>query len=670
MFKVELIINGTTLNTTPEANIAKRMRGDFSGKTTLVNWEDITISKKRSEFGFVDNIITNSFQFSGEAAEMIRNEYYSKGLALASGQVAISRLIDKHPDKRKLLTFEEIERLELDYSTYEDDTNIVTIGSQNNSLAAIIKAKKSQVYDIEVDGIKSALPLDYDRIEIMFSEKWFMGVELPETTGVYEFRLYSTLGSFAYFPLIKEDNPPKTGTITPGNNKSDENLITINQDCSLHFNFEFTIEILYSWVALGANISIVRERAGESPFEIYTQPITVLSFPDWGVEPITTFKCDKTADFKAGDTISMRVSLSGITTDMMYIDAKVYDVESLSVSYLYRDPRHYNIDIVRPKALLSELLKQMTGGDVVCEMPTGAFTDYTYLAAAESVRGIPKAKIHTSFNKFNDWMNCNGFVFMVQKQPDGSEMLAFVSRNNLYDNSGTTEINEVRDLEISINTNAIYSGIEIGYEKKEYDEVNGRFEFNVQHSYSTGVTVSDNIKKMISPYRADCFGVEFLVREREETKDDKSDNDLFVISALSEIYGKIIPDRIFYPISETAGRPKYLFNGRYSPSNLLERNLSYLGANAVEMVFTSTEGSENTTINNRSEHRDMAIVDRLFRAEILKCTSYAHSYKELPLYQLIQFKHKGKTYKGFIYDVTEELVPGLVELELICYGIE
>ena len=174
---------------------------------------------------------------------------------------------------------------------------------------------------------------------------------------------------------------------------------------------------------------------------------------------------------------------------------------------------------------------------------------------------------------------------------------------------------------------------------------------------------------MISPYRADCFGIEFLVREREDTKDNKSDNDLFVISAF-EIGNRIAIDRIRYPILETTGRPKYLFNGRYSPSNMLARNLSYLGANAVEMAFTSTEGSENTTINGLSEHRNQTIADRLFRAEILKCTSYAHSYKELPLYQLIQFEHKGKTYKGFIYDVTEELVPGLVELELICYEIE
>ena len=88
------------------------------------------------------------------------------------------------------------------------------------------------------------------------------------------------------------------------------------------------------------------------------------------------------------------------------------------------------------------------------------------------------------------------------------------------------------------------------------------------------------------------------------------------------------------------------------------------------MSFTSTEGSENTTINGQLEHRDMDITKRLFRAEILRCTSYAYSYKELPLYQLIQFSHKGKTYKGFIYDVTESLVPREVELELICYEIE
>jgi len=675
MFKVELIIGDVTLNTTPEADVAARMLGTSSGNTTLVNWEDVKICKKRSEFGEVERIVTDSFQFCGEAAKMIRAEYYGKGLANAAGQVVISRLIDKSPDIGKLLTFEKVEQLDLDFSTFRDDTVTVEIGTHNNSLAAIIKAKKSQVYDIPVEGIKESRPLDYDRIEISFIDRWFMGGELPAERGVYRFvaawhpSMTVMVDKWLIPMLVNETGGTRPPVITVSDISSSidegKRLIVANEKCSLFCNFEFDFKIEEESGYMYSNTLFFIKNKGKENENILLEINT-------GIGENYTIKYNEVVDLLNGDDLGWYFFKGyNIQTPSISI-ATITNVESLSVSYLYREPRHYDIDLVRPKALLSELLKQMTGRDIVCEMPAGSFTNYTYFSAAESVRGIPKAKIHTSFNKFNDWMNCNGYAFMIKKRGDGSEYLTFVSRDNLYDDSEVTEINEVRDLEISINQNAIYSGIEIGYEKKEYDEVNGRFEFNVQHSYSTGLTVYDNVKTLISPYRADCFGIEFLVRKREGTKDSDSDNDLFVISAYSTGGDRFFIDRSFYPIFKTDGdgRPDYLFNGRYSPSNMLQRSLSYLGANAVEMLYTSTEGSENTIINNKSEHRDMVITNRLFRSEILKCTSYAHSYKELPLYQLIQFNHKGLTYKGFIYDVTEQLVPGVVELELICYSIE
>jgi predicted S18 family serine protease len=44
------------------------------------------------------------------------------------------------------------------------------------------------------------------------------------------------------------------------------------------------------------------------------------------------------------------------------------------------------------------------------------------------------------------------------------------------------------DLKISVDKDYLFSGLKIGYEKKEYENTNGLFEFNGQHDYATDYT--------------------------------------------------------------------------------------------------------------------------------------------------------------------------------------
>ena len=57
-------------------------------------------------------------------------------------------------------------------------------------------------------------------------------------------------------------------------------------------------------------------------------------------------------------------------------------------------------------------------------------------------------------------------------------------------------------LDLSINESLIYSGVDVGYDKKDYDEINGRDEFHFTNSFSTGLSINDNVLKLISPIGA------------------------------------------------------------------------------------------------------------------------------------------------------------------------
>lgn len=59
--------------------------------------------------------------------------------------------------------------------------------------------------------------------------------------------------------------------------------------------------------------------------------------------------------------------------------------------------------------------------------------------------------------------------------------------------------------------------------------MNGRDEFRFTTEYTTGIDITDNVLELISPYRADVYGIEFLSQKRgQDTTDSESDNDVFL----------------------------------------------------------------------------------------------------------------------------------------------
>ena len=63
-----------------------------------------------------------------------------------------------------------------------------------------------------------------------------------------------------------------------------------------------------------------------------------------------------------------------------------------------------------------------------------------------------------------------------------------------------------------------------------YNSINGRGEFNFTNKYTTGCTVSDKSLKLISKYRCDSYGIEFMAQKRgAESTDNESDTDVFFV---------------------------------------------------------------------------------------------------------------------------------------------
>lgn len=317
----------------------------------------------------------------------------------------------------------------------------------------------------------------------------------------------------------------------------------------------------------------------------------------------------------------------------------------LNISFSERG-KSVKIDCISPKVLLNRLLRSITDkNNVTGEIVTGVDErlDMAMIVPAESIRGLPNAKIYTSYTKFANWMSAEfGFVPVI-----GDEKVTFVHRDTLFQDTEIKDLQDsTSDLEYNVNAGLVYSGVKVGYDKQDYDSVNGRDEFRFTNEYTTGITLTDNVLELVSPYRADAYGMEFLAEKRgEDTTDSDSDNDIFFVGASldGEKY-KLVRDG--YIISGVIS-PSTMFNAMYSQRFMIEANARYIGAFANALEFTSSDGNSDVTINGVSERSSIVLGNKLFTVGEL---SVKTGDLEIPsdLKGYIRVERNGHIYKGYV----------------------
>nr|UWI33815.1 MAG: hypothetical protein [Bacteriophage sp.] len=610
----------------------------------LKNWEDVEISAKRKDIGGVVRSFSNKFEFVKGAYDLLEAEYLSN-YTKASAILVIGVLNDSWGYNEKF-------RCKLDFSTYQSDGYTISINAIDDSVASIINANKSQVYDIPVSELKEDT-LYYDRMNLNNRVEFGVNPNDPknEQTDPDIYPIEYT-GNYL-FPLIYMDTnfPVKNKIEVFDNDGYVENsndvtpLIKAISDIKIVFRLDFKIR---------------QVEVGVDQQAIYPELLLWL-FDKNGVRQTSTkigyFDGDNDIHIDYQYTVLMRpgdyISLFIDSKTLQTLHAKVFDVKEISVSYIGRN-KPVNIDVFSPKKLLSSLLSRMgvsLSGDIVSgSMPI------PWMMAAESVRGIKDAKVHTSFSKFCDFAKALlGYDYEIL---DNS--VCFRHMNDFFVNE-TKELDHVSNMELSVDESLIYSGVEIGFDKQDYDEINGRDEFHFKSSFSTGLDIKDNILSLISPYRADCYGLEFLANERdEESKDTDSDNDIFIVHARKD------GDRLVLVREENGGAiyavtgvlfPDTIFNASYSPRNMLLVNKERLGICTDYLSFTASDGNSSISIGGVSETLPISLPVNDRRIRIDKVSLETPGLSPFPgnYRGKLSFSYAGRSYEGWVSEITEKI---------------
>lgn len=227
----------------------------------------------------------------------------------------------------------------------------------------------------------------------------------------------------------------------------------------------------------------------------------------------------------------------------------------------------------------------------------------------------------------------------------------FVHRSELLNpNASVRVFDYCRELKYGVDTSVIYSTVTAGYDKKDYESVNGRDEFNFNNTYTTGCSVSDKTLSLLSKYRADSYGIEFAIQKRsEDTTDTTSDKDVFFALCTKESGGQLIVDRsceIKNSISDA------VFNGAFSPMACIMANAGYIGLQAdnLQLTFASSTGNSDIEIDGVPMTSNLTLNTPIATAGTIEFTT-----DEVEMIgdenDLIEVVSDGVLYRGFLKEV-------------------
>lgn len=661
----------------------------------IKNWDDISFELKRTDYSGVMRSYSTEFEFVGDIAERLWALYLADGFK-ASARVAVYTITNTH---EWVMQYEEA----LDFSKVEMSDGVLTINALDNTLASLLKSKKSQKYEWAMDDLDTEL-INVNRITIKNQAVWdFPGPLSNGNVVVNGQYVNARIKEGGTIVISKTHYEPRDESSGYDGTPLNRHIIMVN-GVGVPCNFTFKGKVRHPFypgdfgLAWNADVPIAKLNLGfydadDAHWQIQstltTDDITKIFVHGMNFNAIVGG--DRTHVYSSLNALKAAAASEavydykfGIVGTRQFVDNRYWEENTV---YEYCNGQWWNKGLAKdycqwrdvvgvgglnvvaissqaaiglqcdntmtlrqgctltaqwndlsrqpfscrgiaPQTLATKVVQAISPGtQVSIASDEAGLLAQTLLVPAEEIRRIEGAKVYTTFDNFCSWMEA---VFGYTYRINGST-LEFVHRSQVFVDTVVKTIDSYNDCEYSINDNLIYSEVQAGYAKKDYGEINGRLEKNFTNYYSTEYGLTDKKLTLLSKYRADVYGIEYTAQKADSnTKDDKADEDIFVLNYTTGEGGELI----------------YVFdNTVYAPSVCVEKNKGFIAAMgngaAVTLAMTSSDG------DNALADVTIAAGDNLFTAGELEFTT---DDMELPsdLNALVQIEHNGFRYTGFI----------------------
>ena len=672
----------------------------------IANWREIEVVLKRSGTSGVFYQLSFPFEFVLDGYDVLKEIFEAHQYRSVADVYIYIRRDDwaYNVDKYHLPNV-----FNLDFTSYEETDDKIEIESTKVSLFDCVRSKGKVTYDIPVSDICESRKWGFERIELENTIVFRCVAELQENATIpLNNRGHRTFG------VSYEKTEVAVRGIIFTNDVAFNNGIAVNSGVQEQHYFMYVNENAAGrYVEFDIDIEGIigfQSTTGYNPFQWFSLELIKVGFQltdgfnistsdailkykvdTFGLnEQAINWKDKKRTFLDSGEgcylVFTYEVSQPGYYSNIikMIISGTVKTVFNAK-----NDP--VEIDMIKPNVLLQRLVNDMTGTNGVYGASIDDFNangqDLVMMTAAESIRGIEPsfdetgkqvsvgAQVHTSYNQFLQWMNAYGYEEHITATAVVMKKRAMGFRADLT--AIELGADECADLKVTVDEDYLFSGVKIGYQRKEIENANVRFEFNGQHDYATDLSMVDKVLDLVSPYRADCYGIEFLAQERlKETTDNKADKDLFLVNVrevTETVWDNSVPPigtiRYLYRAIKsvfsgnvlknitTGLNNNSLFNGNLNPSVLLQRNLNLIGVSCENVQFTASDSNAEIVIDGHNINEDCVIGSNVGLFDAIMYDVASRNIQSLPegdaMNGVVRFEYKGEVYEGFIDEISK-----------------
>lgn len=636
-------------------------------------WLDISIDNVRNNKYFaLDRSFTVPLDFVRDGAYILKDAYYKQGIE-AKVWLVISKQKLFYDGAEYGYYYDGYYRGEIDFSTFTDTGSKVTCNIMEGGAVKYVKANENNVYEFEVD-VPEAVTVKMDGVVLQQSATYeVMNGAQPSNQGAHVVELFLVNTEAVSSIGAKSTTRTNVNSIAAIFESGGNFLTTGEAVTELKLTWDFGVTLSLSGVGALFNTRFffqlrLYDKDG-NPVNVVGDPspppiaYNLVNFNP--VDPLllyTHHRFTGTATFQIPPHtlcfLTGRTNLNEDFTTFIYDD----EANPFKAEYSYLHPTSY-VQALPPAYLFGRLI------DKVTESKYTAASDVLYenrdivVTCGDAIRGIAGAKIKTSLSAF--FQSFNAVLSLGMGEIMG--VMKLETKAFWIDYANPIALGEVSNLKVKPATDLIVNAVKVGYLPNEYEDVNGRQEFNNTTQYTVPITRLSKELDLISAYRADCYGIELtrINLDGKTTTDDSADNDVFlvhvnenpIIENLSYVYTL---DRNLNPFATGLLEPESVFNIYLSPRRNLERNGAYVRAlfykmTGTKLVFQTTDKNAElaTTDPVVIENADVPIsslATPLFTANVLEfdCPAPVNLVEALAAspVRAFSFTYQGLTYKG------------------------
>jgi hypothetical protein len=464
---------------------------------------------------------TTPLKFVKDGAKILRHLFYNSGIEAAAYLIILK--LDPVTFTHKLYY-----KGEVDFSTIKDQLNFVEVSLLEAGLVKLLKANENTLYEFDINGDET-VQVNMDGLEL--SNK--LNYIIPEVSFDNLFG-----GTDIFIPIgfinSEGDNYGITAQSQQVKNLDGwpadiDNYLFATSEKSIDVTIKGKIQFSADSISF-STINIVRwiwnGVAGATPSQANIFTITGAI-----ANTVYEYNFNETYTVPKGGSIyfTIRGAGGGGAPTYSFLENR------LDLTFIYKYQATY-VPAITAFDLFRKIVQKIAGTSYSTVSSLLLSRPDIVVTSGDGIRNLPGAKIKTSLSQFFKSMDC---LLHTGMEVNGLNAV-LEERTFFYDkNTEILNLGAVASCTLLANTEDLFNTIKIGYVSKDskFDSINGKYEFNTTHQYTTPITRVPKSLELVNPYRADMFGIE-VVRinlDAKTTSDNSADNEVFLLNVDNDL---------------------------------------------------------------------------------------------------------------------------------------